>query len=1385
MMFLSPLMLLFAATAAVPLVLHLYRQRQRTVMPFSTSRFFTRAILRAQRRLRLRRIVLLILRMAACIAIALAAARPILRSMGGLSSAGDRDVVVILDDSLSMQAADRPRPSRFEQAKRQTVQLLRELGGGDRAAVITFTGRMLGDGLSDDPARLAGELESLTPTFAAGDADAAIGRAVDLLGDWRHRRRLVVVVSDLQAGDFSGLTWPQPHEPLDIVLLRVGQPPRQNVALDSIRLLPRDLVVGQPASLMVHLTSHAAATKELTLRVVVDDVELSRQKIKLAAGGQDELTIPLEFSSSGQHRIVAGIDAGDCLAADDSLYVTVAVQPRMPVLLVDGQGPQVPRRNSAAFYLRAAMLACGESQTSEPAIRVDVISPDQLASQQLDGYRVVVLSAVRSLSLEDWRRIEDFIRRGGGVAVFLGDDAEPAFYNDALKPMTIAAAEEAELRVHHIQQDHALFQRFSGATRGAILGLGVNRYHRIEPADALVLAAMDDGQPLAVQRDLDQGRMIVWATVPVPAATNLPLRRAFIPLTSQMISYLAGGSRGEMPAVVGQPLELPVGRSAPSIGLQVRRPDGSVVEAQAIMRAAMTAARLSSQQAALPGFYQLVRSDASADAPVRALNVPVSESSPATLEQADIDRCAGLWQAKLTDDAASILSMPPTWSNWWDTLLWLTLAVVLIESLLAGRQSSAGVLDMRTKLGLLVLRSVAVAAVIVAVMHVRWETSSTERVKPAVAVMLDDSRSMAKWYDAAVRVAKNLPMVLGGREIVLFDVEGRQIETAKPQATGSRSPLAESLGRICRAMRDRPLAGIVVLSDGIDTDRSGADVKPLGKPVYPIEIVPTTQASGDWPDLSIDAISVNDRALVGNTVRVAADLSVRGKIGSQPVALSILNGQRTLASKIITWPAGAALQRVQIDFAPLQSGCLTFALQVGAVEGEKNLDDNRRFFTIDVRARPITVLYIDGVLRWEGKFLREALSNDPDLNVITSIRTLPGAGGGSRGLLLPEQLAKIDVVILGDVDGGFFSAAELAALRAWVAERGGGLLLTGGYHSFGIDGLGRTDLRDVLPVEFSAAANPQADQPFNLRLTEVGRQHPIFSFSGDSVRDTRFVQSLPRLDGCSRVAGVKPGAEILAVNPAVTTADGAALPVMIAQQFGSGRTMVFAVDTTWRWRMVVGGFTGDTSFYQRFWGQVVRWLARGEKSKDAAVLELSASRANCEPHKSVGIRAQINQPASVWKVAAMSLDSSGTAAEVAMSPAPDGSFSGTVVPAKSGRFDVIVTAQPVKIASSAEDDSTPPAQQQVCTIQVDRPDVEMEMLNTTPDLAWLRKMALDSGGQYVPADQIQAWADSLPREPVEIRRVRKIELWRHPTLVAVFLSVLCAEWIIRRKSLLL
>ena len=702
------------------------------------------------------------------------------------------------------------------------------------------------------------------------------------------------------------------------------------------------------------------------------------------------------------------------------------------------------------------------------------------------------------------------------------------------------------------------------------------------------------------------------------------------------------------------------------------------------------------------------------------------------------------------------------------------------------------------RFGLLTLRLTGVGLLLATLLHPACIREQAQPQRPVVAVVLDDSVSMAqpakpgdehapsRYATARNVLEKQLMPALGSSQRVeVFDIEARALKPGALPATPTtpETPLTDTLLRVQRQLQATPLAAVVLLSDGAeltDAPPSGP-LTELHVPVYPIEVCDAAAQHAGPPNIAIEAVSANQRVLVGNAARVTVDLAASGDTGRVPVTLSVLFGAQPVASTTLTWQPGDTRARAQLEFIPRRPGEFTYAVQVQPLAGETELSDNRATFPLAVRSKALTVLYLDGVLRWEGKYVREALSADPDLNLVTLVRTVPaGTDRGSQGALSAEQLARADVVILGDLEATFFSASEIEALRTWVLERGGALVLTGGYHSFGPEGFGRTPLRDVLPVEFSADANPQIEQAFSFKLTQAGQQHPIFSLTGDPVRDAAFYNALPPLDGCTRIAAIKPGALVLAVDPGVAGPQGnEGMPVMTLQRVGSGRTLVLSVDTTWRWRTVVGGFTGDSTFYQRFWSQLVRALV-GYDDKLLRPLRVTTGRTRVGLGDTLTVDVELqmppttSQPAAPYRVTALALDEQGQQVSVPLTELGGGRYRGTLAARQSGRLDVQALAAPADRAAGAASYSD------TTTVSVERPDREARDPRANPQ--WLGQVAQITGGRVLRPEDIAAWAQKLPADAIVTPRAVdagwRLDYWAG----GLCLVALCSEWILRRLS---
>jgi len=726
---------------------------------------------------------------------------------------------------------------------------------------------------------------------------------------------------------------------------------------------------------------------------------------------------------------------------------------------------------------------------------------------------------------------------------------------------------------------------------------------------------------------------------------------------------------------------------------------------------------------------------------------------------------------------------------------------------------------------LLALRLGAIGCLLAALLHPMWVSGRADSEKPAVAVVLDTSLSMSlpaegeggpSRYARAVEVLRGAlaPKLAEKSSLRCYDIQGRMLDPARlpERPAAERSPITATLCRVERALRAERLAGIVLLSDGAESAEGAGGpaeattaMEDLHVPVYPVELARGSGGEGGAIDLSIQAVIANQRAIVGNTVKATVLLAAQGRIDEQNVEVTITDEQSVVARKLLRWHAGETDRAAELDFQAARAGKLTYMVDVrqagaaatvpaagGAVE--RDLSNNRATFPLAVRAQPITVLYVDGVLRWEGKFTREALAGDPDLNVLSSVRTAArSAAGRSPGILTKEQLANVNVVILGDVEPGCFAEAERTALKRWVADGGGGLLLTGGYLSFAPDGFGASVLRDVLPVEFLDAAPTQIDTPFHLRLTDEGAAHPVFHLTGDRVRDRAVWHSLPQLSGCSRVKGIKPGAQVLAVNPAVSAGDEeGGVPVMVVQQVGRGRAMVLAVETTWKWRTIVGGFTGESLFYRKFWGQLVRFLAGAVEAAGSERLFVTTDRyryregqpirllVELRPGEGPSRRGAASRPSLLpkvdWRVSAVRIDEQGARTRVPLTAAGEGRYEGTIPADRQGRMDFLVAAEPILPAVARRDPDDDAVRCRAARVQVERGDLELMAGRCEPQR--LSRLAQVTGGRVLKGEEIGAWR--LEAEPKTVQRVEQLGLWHHPVLVAVFFVLLCTEWVMRR-----
>jgi uncharacterized membrane protein len=667
-----------------------------------------------------------------------------------------------------------------------------------------------------------------------------------------------------------------------------------------------------------------------------------------------------------------------------------------------------------------------------------------------------------------------------------------------------------------------------------------------------------------------------------------------------------------------------------------------------------------------------------------------------------------------------------------------------------------------------------------------------------VPVLVDVSRSMRlNDADGQTRIARAIALLRTelmpslSRQFTpeLYSV-GERLEPAsldRLSADGRQSDLGGALAAIRERYRGQRVAGIVLLSDGGDTGQSDTSVAPADSaPVFAIGL----GTSDRIRDREIVGMTAGDQRLDQASVdlRVSAVSSGFGRAAFQ---LRLLANGREVESRRIVPPAdGAPIDETfTVSPDPMKPTAYTAEIPVDAAEvvGE----NNSRSVLVNPAGRKRRILIVEGAPGFEHSFMKRAWASDTSLELDSVGRkgkngdgqdtffvqaAAPRAAALARGFpLRREDLYAYDGLVIANVEGDFFTRAQLSMMADFVADRGGGLLVVGG-RSFAQRGLAGTPLEVVLPVELDARrgsplpasrtpAGGTASVPLNkVIVTPEGANHPVMRIGNSSDESRRRWAALPALAACAPLGGARPGATVLGVATATT---GATYPVIAVQRYGRGRSMIFSGEASWRWKMMLA--STDRS-YEFFWRQAARWIA-GPSPGAVTVTVPEDAGIGDDVSIEVDVRDAVFAPVGDASVDATVTDPGGGTHPIKLGR-PDrvpGRYATTVRVDRPGLYRVDVDAR--RGAASLE-----PAVRWWYVGGADR-----EFADPRLNEPWLRRVARQSGGRYVrPPDvaRIVGWLQEVV--PGQVAPERR-DLWHAPWAFVTIVALLSAEWVLRRR----
>ncbi|HID23906.1 MAG TPA: hypothetical protein EYP14_16110, partial [Planctomycetaceae bacterium] len=666
-------------------------------------------------------------------------------------------------------------------------------------------------------------------------------------------------------------------------------------------------------------------------------------------------------------------------------------------------------------------------------------------------------------------------------------------------------------------------------------------------------------------------------------------------------------------------------------------------------------------------------------------------------------------------------------------------------------------------------------------MSVKDDPQGRARLEQAQQVLLEKERRLSDVFEIS---------------IYQFDAETRPLKrlgaVGMLAPNGSETNIAGALRTAVGGEKKSRLIAAVLFSDGIDN--SGQDVvgtaKQLGVPIHVVATGYDLTGTDAGRDVSIAGVECADPLPRNTQARIMALVEARGLKG-RVVQVELVEKDAVLATASLTLDDVEGVQRVELLFTPETKGRHEYTVRIPKLSDELIGQNNQHSVSTLVVDARLRVLYVEGGIRAEyGTLVGRYLARDPTLEYLAMVQTKPGLfiqrtnipDWTERGIPSSEELLKtFDVFIIGDLDSRFLTTARMVLLEKLVRDEGKGLLMIGGEHSFGGGGYAGSPLAKVLPVEITNKAD-QITEPFRVKLTAAGRNHPIFTGITEYFEDHPVAAdgpSLPDLLGCSLLERPKPSAEVLLVHPERGNEHGP-LTVLAVHPYGKGRAAAFAGDTTYRWYQVMQSLK-ESSPYIRFWGQLVRWLA-GQEEEEALEpgLRVNTDKGFYEPGETVRLEAVLigedGRGVNNAKLQAVFTSEATGDRKIRVPLVREadraGAYVARFIPRHSALYHVEVTAR-------LPDGTVPPKGQQTIQIQVGRPSAEFDRLDL--DEATLQGIAAATGGQYVHVARAGRLLESLVNEQRARRVLLEQPLYNPPLFWALCVGLVTTEWLLRRK----
>jgi uncharacterized membrane protein len=726
---------------------------------------------------------------------------------------------------------------------------------------------------------------------------------------------------------------------------------------------------------------------------------------------------------------------------------------------------------------------------------------------------------------------------------------------------------------------------------------------------------------------------------------------------------------------------------------------------------------------------------------------------------------------------------------------WLVIAGLIAAGAVATYTIARGKSSVADRGVMAGLRVALIAVLVFCLMQPSLTLSTVVPQQNFVGILMDDSRSMqltdddgtvrnSFFADAFTPEQSPLIQELSERFVLRFfrfsDVSRRIDGLEEMTFNGTHTNLANALDAARSELSGVPLSGLVMITDGADTGE-----RPLTEAIVPLQAagIPVfTVGLGDdslEPDIELGRVELPRSALQGSTLMVDVVVTQNGFSPGSTVPLIIEDDTRILAEESVELGPDGEPVVTRIGIELQEPGARRVTFRIPGQPDERVERNNARNAWIDVTDEAEKILYFEGEPRWEVKFMRRAVAEDDNLQLVLLQRTaeskflrLEVSDSTELEFGFPttrEELYRYRALVLGSVEASFFTHDQLQMIADFVSERGGGLLFLGGLSAFAEGGWAGTPVEEVMPV---GLGTPTGEEGFfsevDVTPTPAGFAHPAVQLDAEPEDLQARWEALPPLTIVNPLdkSDVRPGATVLLEG---LRNDGGIQVVLAYQRYGRGTSIALTAQDTWLWQMHSDVSLEDQS-HESFWKQMLRWLSDGVP--DAVVA--TAAEEEVEPGEAIALTASIRDSTFLEvndaTVIATITSPSGVVQELPLewTVQEDGEYSAPFRPAELGDYEIQISAE--RLGGQLGSDVT----------YLHAAPSDREFFGAARRTQLLQRIADDTGGQFYTRDDVLDLPEDITISGAGVTLVDELDLWDMPVLFLLMLLFMGAEWGYRR-----